>query len=172
MMTRRGISLIEMLVTISILSLLMIVSVSWMTTMLRSQDVAGNNANWKRASSALLDRIAEDIHAVDRLEARSRQSGARIIVEGSVLRIETRDQQGLSVNRYIFNQELGAVHRIDQSASEALYPIPLLGDVGSFECMMNLPSESRLVPTMIVSLQSMNGISARRTFVLDLEDVQ
>tara|TARA_R110002072_G_C7977582_1_gene535733 strand:+ start:9951 stop:10469 length:519 start_codon:yes stop_codon:yes gene_type:complete len=169
---RRGFSLIEMLVTLSVLTLLIMISVSWMTTMLRSQSITNNDANWKRASTAVLDRIADDIHTLDRLDVRSRSAGARIIADEKALRIQTRDQQGLTVHGYTFDHGSAAIYSSDQQTPMALDSIPLLGDVDSFECQIELPSDSRTLPTMTVVIRGIDGMSASRTFILGLEDVR
>jgi len=169
---RRGFSLIEMLVTLSVLTLLIMISVSWMTTMLRSQSISESHANWRRASTALLDRIAEDIHTVDRLDVRSRSAGARIIADAGTLRIQTRDHQGITAHGYAFDQASASISNSDQRASSSLDSIPLLGDVDLFECQIELPSDTRTLPTMTVNIRGLDGLSASRTFVLDLEDVR
>lgn len=164
--------MIEMLVTLGLLSLLVMVSVSWMTTMLRSQSTEETNANWKRASTVLLDRIAEDIHTVDRLSARRQSGVARISVNEVALRIHSRGQEGITIHEYAFDQDSATIRRTDQQMNTSTDQIPMLGKAASFDCLIDLPSDQRSVPVLTISIQGLDGQLISRNYVLDREDVQ
>lgn len=172
MNTRRGITLIELLATLSLLTILSIVSVSWMTTVLRSQSRLTSQASWHRASVAVLDLIGQDVLTVDRLDTGGRSNTPRIVVEDNILRIRARDHEGLSTQQYSFDEGSSELHRQYQGQRRQADQVALLGDTQAFVCELMLPSEERAMPILTVSLVANDGREVHRAFILDREDVQ
>jgi len=169
MTTRRGITLVELLATLSLLTLMSVISVSWMTTVLRSQSRSVVDANWGRASVSVLDLIGWDVLSVDRLDAGSASGVPRMGVEENVLRIRTRDGSGVGVHQYVFEPATGNLYRQDGGLKKGRV---FLGLVEGFGIELELPSEQRLLPVLHVSLIGHDGHRVERTYILDREDVQ
>lgn len=172
MNTRRGITLIELLATLSLLTILSIVSVSWMTTVLSSQSRLTSQASWHRASVAVLDLIGQDVLTVDRLDTGGRSNTPRIVVEDNILRIRTRGYEGVGTQQYSFDQGSSELHRQYQGQRRQANQVALLGETKAFVCELMLPSEERAMPILTVFLVANDGREVHRVFILDQEDVQ
>ena len=172
MISRRGITLVELLATLSLLAILMVVSVSWMTTVLRSQTQSMNQVRWSRASIAVLDLIGQDVLTVDRLDVNARRNSPRITVENNILRIRTRDGRGVGVQRYAIDASSNNIRRQRDGDRLPIGPVALLGETKTLECVIVLSSEERAMPVLKVSIIANDGRDVHRTYILDLEDVQ
>jgi len=169
---RPGITLIELLATLSLLTLLSVVSVSWMTTTLKSQSAAENNSNWARASGAVLDLIGQDLLTVDRLDTDGRSRKPRVTAEEHQLSIRSRSQLGVGAFHYVFEPISGKLHRRWNGKQESQEAIALLGRIDSFSAQMDMPSETQATPSLLVTLVSDDGQQIQRIYILDREDVQ
>ena len=172
MSTRRAITLVELLATLSLLTIMSVVSVSWMTTVLRAQSRSTSQADWHRASIAVLDLIGQDVLTVDRLDTGGRSRTPRIVVEDSTLRIRSRDENGVGIQRYAFDSNSNQIRRQQIGDRAQAGQIALLGDTQVFECTLMLPSEERAMPVLNVWLVANDGREVHRTYILALEDVQ
>jgi len=172
MISRRGITLVELLATLSLLAILMVVSVSWMTTVLRSQARSTDQADWSRASLAVLDQIGQDVHTVDRLDVNARRNSPRITTEGNILQIRTRDDRGVGVQRYAFDSNAKSIRRQRDDDRSRTGLVALLGETRALQCFIELPSEERAMPVLKVSIIADDGREVHRTYILDHEDVQ
>jgi hypothetical protein len=172
MSCRRGVTLIEVLTVLSMLTLILIVSVSWMTSILKKQSTLSADANWRRASSRLLDIIEHDILTVDQLVAGSQRGVPRIEVIGDSIRIRSRDRFGIGTFVYAFYSQNGELirHRANERAD--FDTAPLLGSVRSFNCSVEGPTADRVTPVLSVALISDTGLQVSRTITLRREDVQ
>lgn len=169
MTTRPGITLIELLATLSLLTLMSVISVSWMTTVLRSQSMSDVDANWERASASVLDLIGRDVLSVDRLDSGSGSGVSRVGVGENTLRIRTRDSSGAGVCQYVFEPATGNMYR--QNSGDGKGQV-LLGFVEGFGVELELPSEQGALPILRVSLVGQDGRRVERAYILDREDVQ
>ncbi len=172
MNTRRAITLVELLATLSLLTIMSVVSVSWMTTVLRAQSRTTSQADWHRASVAMLDLIGQDVMAVDRLDTGSRSRTPRIVVEDNTIQIRSRDHNGAGTQRYFFDSNTYQIRRQRAGDRAQAGQIALLGDTQVFECVLEQPSDERAVPVLKVSLIATDGRESHRTYTLALEDVQ
>lgn len=172
MKKHHGLTLVELLATLSLLTIMSIISVSWMTTILRSQSLSTSKANWSRASIALLDLIGQDILIVDRLDTGGRSRLPRVRIVENNLVIRTRDHQGIGSQSYIFDIVSNEIHRIRASERIQSNQITLLGETTAFRCEIEIPSELRTLPVLRVSLIAVDGREIQRTFILEQEDVQ
>ena len=172
MNTRRAITLVELLATLSLLTIMSVVSVSWMTTVLRAQSRITTQADWHRASVAVLDLIGQDMITVDRLDTGGRSRTPRIVVEDNMLQIRSRDHNGVGTKQYSFDSNTYQIRRQRAGNRAQSNQIALLGDTEMFECVLEQPSEERAMPVLKVSLIATDGREAHRTYILALEDVQ
>lgn len=172
MNTRRGITLIELLATLSLLTILSVVSVSWMTMVLRSQSRLTSQASWHRTSVEVLDLIGQDMLTVDRLNAGGRSNTPRIVVEDNIIRIRTRSHEGVGIQQYSFDQGSSELHRQYQGQQIQANQVALIGETQAFVCELMLPSEERAMPILTVSLVANDGREIHRTYILDREGVQ
>ncbi len=172
MSRNRGITLVELLATLSILAVFTVISVSWMSVVLRSQSDIAAEATWKRASLEVLDLIGQDVMVVDRLDTGGRLRPPRISVDQGVLYIRTRTHGEPVVWEYILDSEAQNFDRQRKGERGQKSLLPLLGDTEKFECSLVLPTDEVLVPYLYVMLESNDGRVVHRSFFLDREDVQ
>lgn len=172
MKNHRGLTLVELLATLSVLTVLSIISVSWMTTILRSQSMATSKTNWSRASIALLDLIGQDILVVDRLDTGGRSRSPRVRIADDNLEIRTRDDHGIVTQSYGYDDETSEVQRRRANERAHREQIALLGETAAFTCEIELPSELRALPVLRVSLVAVDGRAVHRTYILEQEDAQ
>lgn len=172
MSTRRGITLIELLATLSLLTILSVVSVSWMTTVLRSHSRSTSQASWHRASVSVLDLIGQDVLTVDLLDTGGQSKTPRIVVTDNILRIRTRNQTGVGTQQYSFNQSSSELNRQFQGQRTQTNLVALLGETKAFVSALIPPSEERAMPILMVSLIAHDGREIHRTYILEREDVQ
>jgi prepilin-type N-terminal cleavage/methylation domain-containing protein len=172
MNSRRGVTLIEVLVALSMLTLILIVSVSWMTSILKKQSTMSSDANWRRASSRLLETIEHDILTVDQLVIGSQRGVPRIeVLEGSI-RIRSRDDSGIGTFVYALNSQSGELIRHRANERAGFDTVPVLGSVQTFNCSIEGPTADRVTPVLSVALISDTGLQVSRTITLRREDVQ
>jgi len=169
---RRGITLVELLATLGLLAILMVVSVSWMTTVLRTQTRSTDQAGWSRASLAVLDLIGQDVLTVDRLDVNARRNSPRITAKNNSLQIRTRDGRGVGVQRYVFDSSTTSIRRLRDGDRSRVGRIALLGETRALQCFIELPSQERAMPVLKVSIIADDGREVHRTYILYLEDVQ
>lgn len=169
---RRGLTLIEMLVALSLMAVLVIVSVSWMSHIMSRMKLDEERARWDLAAQRTLDQITHDLVNMD-MVIDSQHRTARVRVEGGALIIRTvQDGVGVEV-RYVFDDSIGALIRVTQDPPKdnPIYPA-LLGMVQSFEVVIDHPNGNVSYPTLRVDLVAVDGQSHTRWFLLAQEDVR
>lgn len=172
MKTSRAMTLIELLVSLSLLAVISMIGASWMTMMLRTQSTAIADGAWDRSASAVLDLLERDIFVVDRLDVGGRGSTPRVGITDGILRIRTRDQGIAEVIEYTFNQEKNQITRSTIGAESRDAGPPLLGEVAEFSIDIELQSELTPLPILHTRLEHADGRSYERTFTLAVEDIR
>ena len=171
--TRTGFTLVEMLVTLGLLSVLVLISVSWMTTIVSAQARRQSDARWQRASLMLLEQIQRDLIQLDAIDESRRRDQPRVWVEREALLIRTPDAGRLSTLRYEFNPQMNTLSRSQLDDADDRGPmVPLIGDVRQFAIELRLPDEQRARPSLHLTIESKSGRSQAGVFVLELEDVR
>ena len=168
-----GMTLIEMLVSLSLLAVLVTVAVSWMTSTLSRQENDLEQSRWDRAAYMLLDQIGRDLSQVETIDEARRRGDPRVWIEDEVLSIRTTDRGEPITQQYAFDPAAGVVLRsiLGQRTRPVEYPA-LLGQVDSLQLELVLPSNERVLPVLRVELRSDGGRILRRTYLLKPEDVQ
>jgi len=90
----RGVTLIEMLLAVTLLSGVALVTATWMSVVARSQTEFAPSVRWESAARATLDLITDDLASWDS-ESRTREP--RVRASGETLVIRTRSRTGDSV---------------------------------------------------------------------------
>lgn len=163
-------TLIEMLVTLSLLVVLMVVAISWVTSITKRQQRDVREQGWSSAAFLVLDQIDRDLAAIDMLHEAGQSRDPRVQIEDIQLLVRTIDQGSPSVVRYVFDSESGTLFRLlgasqtDQST--------MLGSIERFEINIELPDASHRLPTLRVTLVSSSDQHIERFFLLMREDVQ
>lgn len=172
MKTSRAMTLIELLVSLSLLAVISMVGASWMSASLGTQSVASDDASWNRSAAAALGLIEQDLFAVDRLDSSGRRGMPRVEVDGPRLRIRTRDNGYTGVIEYLWNAEGKRIVRGPISEDSGGSEPPLLGDVAVFSVQIEQQSEIVPLPVLRVWIERSDGHSLRRTYTLSIEDTQ
>ena len=172
MKATRAMTLIELLVSLSLLAVISVAAASWMTTMLRTQSTTSADAVWDRSASAILDLIARDLFVVDRLDVGGRGNTPRVEIADGNLRIRTRDHGFVGTVEYsLVPRESQIARSLIGAASSESQP-PLLGDVADFTFEIEDQSELVSLPVLRVRLERSDGQSLERAYSLAIEDIQ
>ena len=164
---RRGLTMIEVLVALGLLSALVLTLTSWIQTTARASTLA-EPLRWRVAAEAVLQLIHDDLMTGDFLteQQRRRNRQPRVMVENGSLRIRTRavqggDETGPTVHRYeldALTSELGRTNEPKRGRRTARL---LLDDVDSFNCRID---EERTILTVSITFGA--GQSIRRSYLL------
>ncbi len=164
---RRGLTIIEVLVSLGLLSALMLTVTSWIQTTVRASTLA-EPMRWSVAAEAVLQLIHDDLMTGDFEAEQQRRSNREpgVMVENGSLRIRTRtvqggDEIGQTIHRYeldTFTDELGATNEPKRGRHTTRL---LLDDVERFNCRID--DEPAL---LTVSITSGSGQSIQRSYLL------
>lgn len=162
---RRGLTMVEMLVSLSILSALLLVVAAWTRVATQAGGEAAGSARWALAAEAVMDLIQVDLASGDVEPAGRRRGRAdeRVAVEDGALRIRTRstvtgDAEGSAVYSYALRSgTLRRARRADGAARER----PLIDEVGDWTCEIDV--QERLLS---VAITAREGAVVRRSFHL------
>ena len=164
---RRGLTMIEVLVALGLLSALMLTVTSWIQTTVRASTLA-EPMRWRVAAEAVLQLIHDDLMTGDFLseQQRRRNRQPRVMVENGSLRIRTRavqvgDETGPTIHRYELDTITDELGRTNEPKRGRHMTRLLLDDVDSFNCRID---EERTILT--VNITSGAGQSIRRSYLL------
>lgn len=172
MRASRAMTLIELLVSLSLLAVISVVAASWMTMMLRTQSTTSTDAVWDRSASAVFNLIARDIFVVDRLDVAGRGNVPRVEIADGKLRIRTRDRGYVGTVEYSFDPGEEQVTRSTIDTKPSGSAAPLLGDAKGFSFEIKEQSELVPFPVLRVRMERSDGLSLERTYTLAIEDTQ
>jgi len=148
-MTRRGLTLIELVLSLGILSLLASLCVSWMMASVDTSSARAGETRWLTAAGLTLDQIERDVQTGDWAPTRERRAVPKVGVEDGSLVIRTRSKGLRSTIRY--RAEGGMLAR---EVPEG--PARVLGDVTRFVPELNDDA------TLFVEVSSNSGESVSR----------
>lgn len=147
---RRGLTIIEILLALSILTGLMLASTAWVQVAARSASHGDDAVRWRMAADACLQRIAEDLLGGDwPLEP----DHDRVEVEDDVLTIGTRDGDGAAISAYRLDAQEQALTRTAHDRTRILI-------VDAFEFACKLDDETGVLDVSLVGPR--NLIVSRR----------
>ena len=158
---KRGLTLLELMLSISLLSLLMLAVVSWSTAAARSYSLLSERVVWRTTAGAALQVIADDLRAGD---FGSRLRSPKVAVRGSTLTIQTRDSAGSEapgplVRAYGHEARTGEVQVRERRIGAPQQTRTLVGGVSEWKCAI-------IGPVLVVTLTSVSGERATRRFNL------
>jgi prepilin-type N-terminal cleavage/methylation domain-containing protein len=137
-MTRRGLTLLEVILSLSLLSMLCMVAAGWSS--LAAAVTARDDPGPDHAVRSVLARIHDDLVAGDWPAVRaSRRARPRVIVDPGRLSVATR-APGLGPIRreYVFDPVTGELHRRDTDAAGREVARRLLDQVHEFACRLDV----------------------------------
>jgi prepilin-type N-terminal cleavage/methylation domain-containing protein len=161
-MSRRGLTLIELLCALALLGALAAVLASWTMTAARLSATHGPMLQWHSAAQRLLELLGDDLVCGDfePIRTRQRSGDPRIeVLDGPRLRLEARAAPahgasflGPSIHEYALDRASGTLTltirpRHDPSA----LPVKrfLLADVADWECIVDEDEEDRTLTVTI-----------------------
>lgn len=164
-MRRRGLTMIEVLVALGLLSALVFTLTSWIQTTARASTLA-EPVRWRVAAEAVLQLIHDDLMTGDFLseQPRRRNRHPRVMVEDGSLHIVTRASSGgggTTVHHYALDAFTGELTRTHGPKLGRHTTRLLLDDVRNWNCRID---EERTMLT--VSITSGAGPSIQRSYLL------
>jgi prepilin-type N-terminal cleavage/methylation domain-containing protein len=166
---RRGLTLIEVLVSLALLSAIIAASASWTTVAGHSVTTHIEPSRWQHAAENVLDLIHDDIAVGDfpllpPEAARSQKVPPKVTIVDGNLVIRTRSTsptQREAVHRYRLDELTHELQRSTAGPTNATDTRVLLGDVDSFTVQIN-EQQTRLT----VSITSSRVDTVSRSFTL------
>lgn len=155
--SRRALTLMEILLSLAILSAMMLAALGWMRTAGTITTDVSRTLRWETSANAALQVIHDDLTVGDFELTRPGQNDAqagRVRIESNDLIIETRAKGKPVSQRYNLDRETQRIRRSGNSDRV------LLIDVTDFECELNEDDG-----TLTVSIES-HDRTAMRTFTL------
>ena len=166
-------TLVELLVSLSLLAVLVSVAVSWMTTIVSRQGRDLEQSRWLRSANLVLDQVGRDLTQLDMIDDEWRRGDPRVWIEDGALFIRTTEAGVPSTHRYALDAHLGCVKRISVDAqSSGEQAAPLLGDTESLQIEIAMPSQTQALPSLRVDIRSVGGQTRSRSYRLRTQDVQ
>lgn len=165
---KRGLTMIELLVSLSIFSGVMLGVVSWIETSTRTSSLV-EPLRWQVAAEAVLQLIHDDLiigdFPTDR-ERRRRNTPPQVTVSNNVLEIQTRSQApgqsaSSATHRYSIDRLAGTLMRSAQYPRGRRDKRLLLDNVSQWSCTINDEAQ-----TLRVSITSENNQITIRSYRL------
>ncbi|MEW6741427.1 MAG: prepilin-type N-terminal cleavage/methylation domain-containing protein [Planctomycetota bacterium] len=158
-MRTRGLTLIELLLALSLLSAILLATFSWTEITGRALADGGRKARWERAAIALLQVIHDDLACGDFLEEEREASPTkeRISVGEGTLRVVTRTG-GLPIERQYSFVKRDAAVTVEEPGSRAR---ALLGEVASFE--VTIDEDASVID---INITSLSGLVRHRRYLM------
>lgn len=153
----RGLTLIEMLVSIALLSALMTVLTGWLQVSLRATQTVGEQGRWEAAARQVLQRIQEDVNTFD---WQAETSAGRIRVEAGELLIHTRSK-GAVEHTYVLDPRGRRLRRHVKQQDGSLSTSLLLSRVARWDVALD-----RDIGLLVVTITGPDSTVCRRSFVL------
>jgi len=161
---RRGLTMVETLVSLGILSALLLVVAAWTRVASQAGGAAAATGHWEFAATAVLDLIHLDLASGDTVPARTRRRDAEelVTVEDDALRIRTRstgtgDARGPAIHSYVLRS--GLLQREQRAFDGSHQQRPLLEKVSAWIC--EIDEEQRLLS---IAITTHDGTLVRRIF--------
>lgn len=167
---RPAFTLIEMLVTLSLLVLLMLVAISWVTHIMKRQQQGVQDQQWYQAANLVMAQFERDLLAINILDEARLSRNPRVEIEGDQLLIHTIDQGAAVAVRYVFDSEAGTLHRL--RGESRTHQTPMLGSVELCSFEVQPHSATRTLPVLRITLISESNQQSKRSFSLKPQDVQ
>lgn len=169
-MTRRGMTILEVLLSLVLLGALASMLTSWLVTISRASAEHGSRMQWRSAARGALDLIEDDLTTGDfEIGAQGHLAQPQVVVvEPSRLRIRTRSTwthspqaPGPAIHEYLFDPMAGVLMLSISSNSSAMSPWrrSLVTSVTAWEVDSN--EEQRILS---IRIESSSGEAMSRRF--------
>ena len=147
---RRGLTMVETLLALSLLAVVMVAVISWIGVTARTGALAAEPARWRAAADAILSLVADDVTTGDFGSQAPRRT---VQVIGRVLEIHTRRRgaapAGSIVRRYRLDERIGELQVQDRSQSGRRTTRTVLTGVDEWTCAID--DERRVLSVTIAS---------------------
>lgn len=172
MSNRRAMTMIELVVSLALLGVISIVSASWMTATLRTQNASTKDSRWDRSAYAVLASIERDLLMVDWLESSGRSRNPRVSTSSGQILIRTRENGLVRQIAYRSDDTFGVLYRMNNGDRIPRGEPPLLGELDRFTAEIEAAPESSQLSVLRVRLARSDGRSLERSYTLSMEDTQ
>ncbi len=160
---KRGLTMIELLLALSLLTMVMLAVASWTQVTAQASATAAGPARWQAAAGAVLQLVHDDLATGD---FGTNSPGTRVAVIDGVLQIRTRagassDLVGPVTHHYKFDPHAHEVQLEQRKASGQRRTHLLLDGVDEWQCEID---DERGILT--VAITSSKGLTVARSYVL------
>jgi hypothetical protein len=160
MMSRRALTMIELLLALGLLSMLMAGLGWWVQSAARSSVSFGAPARWQVGAESTLQLIHDDIACGDfSIQDKDREAPSRVVLVDGALLIETRNE-GEAIHRYSIDPSRDRI-TLNINAHNHEQDRVLLERVEGFEPTFDAESG-----TLTITIVSIDGDSAKRRYLL------
>lgn len=153
-MSRRGLTLIEMLLALTLLAAIAGVTAAWTKTATQLASSAVEPARLRSAAQAVLEIIHDDLKTGDFV---THDSVERVTCKDGSLRIQTRDRGSVTVHTYRLKPQTETLELLKGDSSNSA-SIVLVGSATRFDCEIDA---ARTVLTVAITMKD-GAILARR----------
>ena len=170
---RHGLTLVELLVSLSLLAVLVSVAVSWMTNIVSRQEHELEHSRWILSANLVLDQVGRDLTQLEMVDSEWRRGNPRVWFQEESLYIRTTDAGVPSTLRYAFDTQSGYVHRVTVNVqSQSQQSPPLIGETEALKIELEMPGQAQTLPSLWVEIRSLRGKVLSRSYQLRTQDVQ
>ncbi len=141
----RGLTMVELLVALALLSAIMLGVSSWVGATARASTSVAEPVRWTSAAEAALQRIHDDVVAGDFDESDEPPENRRVQVDGDILRIRTRsswigdvvDSGGAVTHEYVLDRFSNEMQLVEPDSAGAEHRYLLVDHVGSWSAQLD-----------------------------------
>lgn len=172
----RGMTLIEVLMSLALLSALMLTCVSWTSSMVRSSALHGSQASWNSGAERALDLVDQLLMTEDHQLNSSNRDRWRLVAENGDLLIRSRalvrtnDDAQVCVSAKLLIQGQQLLIEYLDDANQVASTRPLLDELGSVTTELELLEDRTY--RLIVRLVHEHGRVCERTWRVAKDDVR
>ena len=162
---RRGLTMLELLVAVSLLAMLMLGVASWIQVTARAGAAGSEPGRWRGAAQAVLQLIHDDLVTGD-LGAAGREKPVEIVDRVLVVRTRVRvsdDAVGPIAHRYKFDTSSNTLKLEQRLANGRRTTRPLLDDVGEWKCSID---DQRTTLTVTIARRDSDTGAVERRYQL------
>jgi len=158
----RGYTLLELLVSLSLLVGIVLVAVSWVSVTVRHQQDSSSSVSWYRSANMLFAQIEMDLFQRDVLANARQDPPSRVCVIDDALHIRTLDQRENIQVQYLFDAGDGYVRRV--LSRQVSHEAAMLGEVASFKADVHVFDTASSYRKLTLEIISSSGEKLTRAY--------
>lgn len=169
-MLDRGLTMVELLVALALLSAITLGVGSWVGATARASTSVVEPVRWASAAEAALQRIHDDVMVGDFDERDESPENRRVHVDGDILRIRTRSSSiidlegsgssgGVVTHEYVLDRFSNELHLRQRNDAGTEHRYLLVDQVGAWSAQLDEETG-----VLVVTIMSTNGVTRERGY--------